>query len=630
MKAIKFGLGKIKRGAAIFACGLFLAAAVFAQKSEFTVSNGGGTFYVVSGNVQANGANLEGATVILIFNGSVTEAVTTDANGNYSLNAIENFTYTISVYKEGFNFNPTFQVLNNIQSNRTINFQNGVRLCIPAPFGQTGENYCQTAVVTPVSEIENGRIAYEVFGTTFAVNEDGTNQAQLPPGGAFLSWSPDGTRLLYNRDPSTDIGFDQEIFLMNADGSTNRQVTSNAWSEYRASWSPDGKRIIFERLVNSSDIGIYTMNVDGTNETRLTAPDVIATDASFSPDGTKIVYTVGTEIFVMNADGTNPTQLTSSGEFFQSIEPSWSPDGLHIVFASNRLGFGNEIWRMTATGDSLVKLTSEADLEHRTPVYSPDGTKIAFSRQISVDNSYREIYSKPLFGGASQRLTVTFQQSNAESPSWQSVLGDVGVALSSGVNLTFSNVTNAGNTVATPIAPESAGALPPDFRLIPESVAFDVRTSASFAGENEICFDLPNITDENLFNSLVIFHNENGELVDRTTSRDFAARRLCATISSFSPFVVAAPIAPTAANVSVAGQVFTKNGNAIANAEVRLTDSSGAVRSVRTSAFGVFRFEAVESGQTYVFEVRSGRYHFTPQILNVTEEIQELNFFAER
>ncbi len=644
MKMIKDELNsKRKNMRLVLVCWLIVfgaAATIFAQVN-FTVDdgknnpgspaqaffslNGGGTFHTVSGNVKANGANLPDATVFLIYNSSLVESATTDANGNYSLNALQGFSYAASVYKDGYNFNPAYQVLINVQSNLTINFQNGTQLCTPAPFGRTGD-FCPNAAPTDVSPAENGRIAYEIFGSAFAVDADGTNQAQLPPGGAFPSWSPDGTKVLYNRDPSNDIGFDQEIFLMTADGSTNTQLIGNDWSEYRARFSPDGARIVFERLVNSSDIGVYTMNADGSNQTRLTPVEVIARDASFSPDGTKIVYTDGVEIFVMNADGSLPQQLTSSGEKIYNIEPSWSPDGAHIVFTSNRGGEGNEIWRMTAAGIELVALTGD-DFDKRTPVYSPDGTRIAFSRERSLGD-YREIYSKPLFGGVAQRLTFTFQSSNAESPSWQRVVGSVNTTLVGGVNLIFSNVTGAGNTVATPIAPASAGVLPPNFQFFSPPIAYDVRTSAQFAGDIEICFDVPNVNDETLFDSLVVFHNEGGELIDRTSSRDFPSRKICATVTSLSPFVVAAPAAPTAASVTVSGRVFTPTGRGLMNATILITDSSGNRRSTRTSMFGDYLFEEVEAGQIYIFEVRSKRFRFRTQVVTVTEELSELDFTA--
>lgn len=609
-----------------FVCSLLLTATISAQK--FVTPNGGGTIVFVSGNIQADGANLPDATVNLINEGFVYSSGVTDADGNYSIQGIAGNTYTVSVYKEGFNFNPTFQFLSNIQLNQTVNFQNGVRLCIPAPTGQTGENYCQTATTTDVSRIENGKIAFEIFRNAFAINADGSNQMQLPPAGAFPSWSFDGTKLLSNR--STSLDADQEIYISNADGTGNRQITFNFFNDYKANWSPDGTRAVFYRLFNSSDIEIFSINTDSPNngikEIQLTNDNCLNRDPSYSPDGTKIVFSKFCEngnasgIYTMNTDGTNPVQLTVGNDSY----PAWRPDGARIIFARD-----GDLWFVNPSGTSVVQLTFDLQIDYYSPVYSPDGEKIAFSR-VPGELQFQEIYTLNPFTGEQLRLTNNQQFSqNKEYPSWQRIVADVQVTLAGGVNLTFSNVTTAGNTVVTPIELASAGALPPNFTLILESVAYDVRTSASFSGDAEICFDLPNVSNETVFNSLVILHNENGELIDRTSSRNFMARKICATVASFSPFIVAAPLAPTAANVSISGKVTNSTGESLANAEVILTDSSGNSSKTRTSSFGFYRFEDVEAGQVYVLEVHKKRYRFIPQIITINEEISELNFIAE-
>ncbi|HQU82482.1 MAG TPA: DPP IV N-terminal domain-containing protein [Pyrinomonadaceae bacterium] len=603
-------------------------ATISAQNSDSPVPNRGGTFYTVNGNIKADGVNLKDAAVFLVINGNITESTLTDANGNYSLNAIEGNEYTAGVYKNGFNFNPTFQVLGVVQQNQTVNFQNGVRLCVPASLGQIGEILCKDSAPTSISTIENGRIAFEIFGNAFAINADGTNQMQLPPAGSFPSWSFDGTKLLYNRTTSLDP--DQEIYITNADGTRNRQITFNSFNDYKPRWSPDGTRAVFFRLFNTSDIEIFTINTDspnnGINEIRLTDDDCLNRDPSYSPDGTKIVFSkfcadeTASGIYTMDTDGANPFQLTVGSD----ISPAWRPDGTRIVFARN----GN-LWIVNSTGTSVVQLTFDLQFSYYSPVYSPDGEKIAFTRSPS-DLEFQEIYTLNPISGEQIRLTNNQTVPlNKEYPSWQRVVRNVGVTLVGGVNLNFSNVITAGNTVATPINPLSAGILPNDFTLIPESVAFDVRTSAVFTSETEVCFDLPSINNENLFNSLVIFHNENGQLVDRTSSRNFAARRICATVSSLSPFVIAAPIAPTAANVTVSGRISTSEGTGLGNVLVLMTDSNGISRSTQTSSFGYFRFEGVAAGQTYIFGVRSRRFQFAPQVVNVTADIQELQFIAE-
>ncbi len=87
-------------------------------------------------------------------------------------------------------------------------------------------------------------------------------------------------------------------------------------------------------------------------------------------------------------------------------------------------------------------------------------------------------------------------------------------------------------------------------------------------------------------------------------------------------------LAPLAANVSISGRV-TANGVSVRNAVVRLTTATGTTRTVRTSAFGYYRFDDVEVGETYVVSVNHKRYLFASQVVSVTEDLTELNFTAE-
>ena len=99
------------------------------------------------------------------------------------------------------------------------------------------------------------------------------------------------------------------------------------------------------------------------------------------------------------------------------------------------------------------------------------------------------------------------------------------------------------------------------------------------------------------------------------------------TTMNYSIFV---PVGPTAASVSVAGRVQDGTGRGVANAVVSLTAQNGNARTARTNAFGNYRFDEVESGQTYIVAVQSKRYQFAPQVITVSEEIGELNFYANQ
>ena len=91
-----------------------------------------------------------------------------------------------------------------------------------------------------------------------------------------------------------------------------------------------------------------------------------------------------------------------------------------------------------------------------------------------------------------------------------------------------------------------------------------------------------------------------------------------------------APAAPTAALVSVSGRALTATGRGIRGVRVSLTDASGGVRTATTSTRGVYRFNDVAVGETYVLTARGKRYTFSQptQIVSVGEETAEINFVA--
>ena len=83
---------------------------------------------------------------------------------------------------------------------------------------------------------------------------------------------------------------------------------------------------------------------------------------------------------------------------------------------------------------------------------------------------------------------------------------------------------------------------------------------------------------------------------------------------------------PTAAAVRVAGRVLRPNGSPARNALVRLTDQNGAMRSVRTSAFGYFTFEDIQAGQAVVVSVMSKMYQYQPQLISLSDSATDLTF----
>lgn len=159
----------------------------------------------------------------------------------------------------------------------------------------------------------------------------------------------------------------------------------------------------------------YAMNADGSNVRRLTTFG-FCYDAHFSPDGTKIVFThqenadALPDIWVMNADGSNARNLTNSTDNLEEF-PVFSPDGSKIAYLFGWPG-GFEIYVMNADGSDRKPLTArQFDL---TPAWSPDGSKIAFTR---LKPGGVEIFTVPAGGGEPTQIISSSGRVNV-SPVW--------------------------------------------------------------------------------------------------------------------------------------------------------------------------------------------------------------------
>jgi TolB protein len=150
----------------------------------------------------------------------------------------------------------------------------------------------------------------------------------------YPSYSPDGTQIAFRGDLDlAEPSGDEEIYVMNADGTDVRQLTSNADFDSAPSWSPDGRLILFERAlagtftpgVEAQEKDVYVMRADGTDVRRLTDSPGLDEGPELSPDGTKIAFSSARdgqqELYVMDADGSNPRRLTDNPARDES--PDW-------------------------------------------------------------------------------------------------------------------------------------------------------------------------------------------------------------------------------------------------------------------------------------------------------------------
>jgi len=194
---------------------------------------------------------------------------------------------------------------------------------------------------TPAWSPDGSRIAFMRGGSDgtgltmqiYVMNADGSNQTALTENAlgqaTSPAWSPDGTQLAFSL-----LG---EICLIDSDASNASHptcLTSNSAADDEPEWSPDGTQIVFMswRDVRPEDgpspnTEIYVINADGSNERNLTNHVARDQNPSFSPDGSRIVFVsdrdaqFNTDLYLMNVDGSGVVRLTNTSV---SGQPSWN------------------------------------------------------------------------------------------------------------------------------------------------------------------------------------------------------------------------------------------------------------------------------------------------------------------
>ena len=187
-----------------------------------------------------------------------------------------------------------------------------------------------------------------------------------------------------------------QICIMNADGTGRIQLTNFPATAYYPSLSADGQTVFFSSN-QSGTFEIYSMDINGNGLQRLTNGIGSLYAPELSPNGERIIFTNhGNGLWVMNPDGSNPRAIT----FKDDIDPTWSPDGSMIAFASNRSG-SRQLYVANANGKNVEQVTDLSNMGGRSS-WSPDGTRLAFYRGPAGD---RDIYVINIDGSGLERLT---------------------------------------------------------------------------------------------------------------------------------------------------------------------------------------------------------------------------------
>jgi TolB protein len=208
------------------------------------------------------------------------------------------------------------------------------------------------------------------------------------------------------------VGKAKEIFIMDFDGRSMRQVTRNGSLNVAPAISPDGTKVAFVSY-KSGMPHLYVLAQDGPM-TDISPPGADLSNApDWSPDGKQIVFSAAkegdSEIYIYDFASGRSRRITTSPA--SETSPSWSPSGREIAFTSDRTG-RPQIYVMDAEGGSVRRLTFDGTYNDQA-AWAPDGNRIAYAGWV---DDHFDIFVMDVASGVARRITDAAGYN--ENPRW--------------------------------------------------------------------------------------------------------------------------------------------------------------------------------------------------------------------
>lgn len=219
-------------------------------------------------------------------------------------------------------------------------------------------------------------------------------------------WSADGTRIAYSSERGRQWG----IYLLDFGKMTERKIFASKGTNMAGGFYPKGDAIAFSSTKDGTP-DIYLLSLKDESVKKLTFTQGIEVSPVVSPDGSQIAFVSdrggSPQIYMMRADGNDIRRVTFEGSY--NTSPNWSPTGDRIVFSCRR--GKNQICIVKPDGSGLAQLTESGNNED--PSFSPEGRHITFS---SDRDGTKGIYIMRANGDAQKKVSPKGLRSNA--PGW--------------------------------------------------------------------------------------------------------------------------------------------------------------------------------------------------------------------
>ena len=261
--------------------------------------------------------------------------------------------------------------------------------------------------LSQIAYASNRTGVYEIW----LMDWDGSNQRQITRHANLSilpSWSADNERMVYTSF-FTARGT-SDMYIINRHGGERVRVNTGLGLNTSATFSPTSNDIAFVGSVHGNP-DIYVIKDDSSNLRRLTTDDTIESTPEWSPTGRQISFTSGRsgtpQIYVMDAEGTNVRRISFEGEW--NDDATWSPDGEQLAYTS-RVNGRFQLRIMDLEHKQSRVLAGEGSNEQ--PTWSPDGRWIAFQSNRS---GRWQVYKMRTDG--TELLQLTFDGENKD-PDW--------------------------------------------------------------------------------------------------------------------------------------------------------------------------------------------------------------------